>query len=92
MRRKALIAVDVNTGRNKGAGDWGWCLETNLEAAAEVAPSNFDSETFGASIVVDFIDMRSRKDQQAVYKVVKDRDETGQGQNPGDADLAARAP
>ncbi len=68
---EALIAIDVNTGRNKGAGDK-MILETNLEAAAEVA-RQLRLRNIGGLIVVDFIDMRSRKDQQAVYKVVKDR-------------------
>ncbi len=68
---EALISVDVNTGRNKGAGDK-MILETNLEAAAEVA-RQLRLRNIGGLIVVDFIDMRSRKDQAAVYKVIKDR-------------------
>lgn len=68
---EALITVDVNTGRNKGSGDK-MILETNLEAAEEVA-RQLRLRNIGGLIVVDFIDMRSRKDQQQVYKVVRDR-------------------
>lgn len=68
---EALISIDVNTGRNKGGGDK-MILETNLEAAEEVA-RQLRLRNIGGLIVVDFIDMRSRKDQQAVYRVIKDR-------------------
>ncbi len=68
---EALISVDVNTGRNKGGGEK-MILETNLEAAEEVA-RQLRLRNIGGLIVVDFIDMRSRKDQQAVYRAMKDR-------------------
>ncbi len=68
---EALITVDVNTGRNKGASDK-MILETNLEAAEEVS-RQLRLRNIGGLIVVDFIDMRSRKDQQQVYKLVRDR-------------------
>jgi len=68
---EALITVDVNTGRNKGGGEK-MILETNLEAAAEVA-RQLRLRNIGGLIVVDFIDMRNRKDQQQVYKVLRDR-------------------
>ncbi|MEG0837144.1 MAG: Rne/Rng family ribonuclease [Akkermansia sp.] len=70
---EALIAIDVNTGRNKGSKDLDkTILETNLEAAAEVA-RQLRLRNIGGLVVVDFIDMRHRKDQQAVYKMMKDR-------------------
>jgi len=68
---EALISVDVNTGRNKGGGDK-MILETNIEAAEEVA-RQLRLRNIGGLIVVDFIDMRSRKDQQLVYKTLRDR-------------------
>lgn len=69
---EALIAIDVNTGRNKGSKDLDkTILETNLEAAVEVA-RQLRLRNIGGLVVVDFIDMRHRKDQQAVYKVMKD--------------------
>lgn len=68
---EALISIDVNTGRNKGAGDK-MILETNLEAAEEVA-RQLRLRNIGGLIVVDFIDMRGRKDQQAVFRKMRDR-------------------
>lgn len=70
---EALIAIDVNTGRNKGSKDIDkMILETNLESAAEVA-RQLRLRNIGGLVVVDFIDMRHRKDQLAVYKAMKDR-------------------
>lgn len=70
---EALIAIDVNTGRNKGTKDVDkTILETNLEAAAEVA-RQLRLRNIGGLVVVDFIDMRHRKDQMAVYKMMRDR-------------------
>ena len=70
---EALIAVDVNTGRNKGAKDMEkTILQTNLEAADEIC-RQMRLRNIGGIIVGDFIDMKSRKDQQAVYQRVRDR-------------------
>ena len=70
---EALIAIDVNTGRNKGSDDLEkTIIVTNLEAAAEVA-RQLRLRNMGGLIVVDFIDMKHRRDQQAVYKMLKDR-------------------
>ncbi len=70
---EALIAIDVNTGRNRGAKDVDkMILETNIEAAREVA-RQLRLRNIGGLVVIDFIDMRHRKDQQAVYKTIKDR-------------------
>ena len=70
---EALIAIDVNTGRNKGTKDLDkTILDTNLEAAYEIA-RQLRLRNIGGLVVVDFIDMRHRKDQQAVYKAMKDR-------------------
>lgn len=67
---EALVAIDVNTGRNKGNKEQDKLLvETNLEAAAEVA-RQLRLRNMGGLIVVDFIDMKHRKDQQAVYKAM----------------------
>jgi ribonuclease G len=67
---EALVAIDVNTGRNKGNKDQDKLLvETNLEAATEVA-RQLRLRNMGGLIVVDFIDMKHRKDQQAVYKAM----------------------
>lgn len=70
---EALIAIDVNTGRNKGSDDLEkTILQTNMEAAEEVA-RQLRLRNMGGLIVVDLIDMKSRRDQMAVYKAMKDR-------------------
>lgn len=70
---EALIAIDVNTGRNRGAKDVDkMILQTNTEAAVEVA-RQLRLRNIGGLVVIDLIDMRHRKDQQAVYKAIKDR-------------------
>lgn len=67
---EALIAIDVNTGRSKNQDKM--ILQTNCEAAIEVA-RQVRLRNIGGIIVVDFIDMKNRKDQQLVYKTMKDR-------------------
>ncbi len=70
---EALIAIDVNTGRNRGSKDVDkMILETNIEAAQEVA-RQLRLRNIGGLVVIDLIDMRHRKDQQAVYKAIKER-------------------
>jgi ribonuclease G len=70
---EALVAIDVNTGRNKGGRDVEkTILQTNLEAADEIA-RQLRLRNVGGLIISDFIDMKSRKDQQAVYSLMKER-------------------
>ena len=70
---EALIAIDVNTGRNKGAKDVEkTILQTNLEAADEIA-RQLRLRNIGGLIIGDFIDMKHRKDQQAVYNRMKEK-------------------
>lgn len=70
---EALIAIDVNTGRNKGSKDVEkTMLQTNLEAADEMA-RQMRLRNIGGLIIGDFIDMKHPKDRQAVYQRVKDR-------------------
>jgi ribonuclease G len=70
---EALVAVDVNTGRNKGGRDVEkTILQTNLEAADEIA-RQLRLRNVGGLIISDFIDMKSRKDQQMVYTLMKER-------------------
>src|SRR4249919_1675161 len=70
---EALVAVDVNTGRNKGGRDVEkTILQTNLEAADEIA-RQLRLRNIGGLIIADFIDMKSRRDQQAVYNLMKER-------------------
>ena len=70
---EALVAIDVNTGRNKGGRDVEkTILQTNLEAADEIA-RQLRLRNIGGLIIADFIDMKSRKDQQAVFGLMKER-------------------
>src|ERR1700716_2232393 len=70
---EALVAVDVNTGRNKGGRDVEkTILQTNLEAADEIA-RQLRLRNIGGLIIGDFIDMKSRKDQQTVYTLMRER-------------------
>ncbi|MFA4945185.1 MAG: Rne/Rng family ribonuclease [Lentisphaeria bacterium] len=69
---EALIAIDVNSGRNRSGKDHPeTILNTNLEAVQEIA-RQLRLRNVGGLIVLDFIDMRGRKDQQAVYRALKD--------------------
>jgi ribonuclease G len=69
---EALVAIDVNTGRAKGGKDQDQAiLKVNLEAADEIA-RQLRLRNMGGLIVLDFIDMKSRRDQQAVFQRMKD--------------------
>jgi ribonuclease G len=70
---EALVAIDVNTGRNKGGRDVEkTILQTNLEAADEIA-RQLRLRNVGGLIIGDFIDMKNRRDQQMVYNLMKER-------------------
>ena len=69
---EALVAVDVNTGRNKGGRDQDRTIvQTNLEAAEEVA-RQLRLRNIGGLVIIDFIDMKERRDQQAVLTKLKE--------------------
>ena len=69
---EALVAIDVNTGRHKGSRDQeATILKVNLEAAEEIT-RQLRLRNMGGLIVLDFIDMKSRRDQQQVYSRMKD--------------------
>ena len=69
---EALIAVDVNTGHHKGKGSQeDAILEVNLEAVEEVA-RQLRLRNIGGLVVLDLIDMKSRKHQKQVYRALKD--------------------
>ncbi|MBR6471750.1 MAG: Rne/Rng family ribonuclease [Victivallales bacterium] len=68
---EALIAIDVNTGKNRnGKNQPETILETNMEAVKEIA-RQLRLRNIGGLVVLDLIDMRSRKDQMAVYRAFK---------------------
>ena len=63
---EALVAIDVNTGRHKGGRDQeATILRVNLEAAEEIC-RQLRLRNMGGLIVLDFIDMKGRRDQQQV--------------------------
>jgi ribonuclease G len=69
---EALVAIDVNTGRHKSSRDQeSTILRVNIEAADEIC-RQLRLRNMGGLIVLDFIDMKSRRDQQAVYQRIKD--------------------
>lgn len=69
---EALISVDVNTGHYKGNGSQEEAiLEVNLEAVEEVA-RQLRIRNIGGLVVLDLIDMKSRKHQREVYKAFKE--------------------
>lgn len=69
---EALVAIDVNTGRHKSQKDLDTTiLQTNLEAAEEIC-RQLRLRNIGGLIVIDFIDMRSRQDQQKVTQKMRE--------------------
>ncbi len=70
-KSEALVAIDVNTGRNVGADDVEeTILATNLEAAREIA-RQLRLRNMGGIIVIDFIDMRTKTNRKLVYDELK---------------------
>jgi ribonuclease G len=69
---EAMIAVDVNTGRHKGktGSQEDAILEVNTEAVEEVA-RQLRLRNIGGLVVIDLIDMKSRKHRSAVFKSLK---------------------
>ena len=69
---EALVAIDVNTGRYRGkaASQEEAILEVNLDAVQEVS-RQLRLRNTGGLIIIDFIDMKSRKHQNTVYKAMK---------------------
>ena len=69
---EALIAVDVNTGKNKSEKNIEkTILNTNIEAVNEVA-RQLKLRNMGGIIVIDLIDMRSRRDRDKVHSIMQD--------------------
>jgi ribonuclease G len=69
---EALVAIDVNTGRHKSGKDQEQTiLKVNIEAADEIC-RQLRLRNMGGLIVLDFIDMKSRRDQQTVYQRMKE--------------------
>ncbi|KAB0665123.1 Rne/Rng family ribonuclease [Oryzomonas japonica] len=68
---EALVSIDVNSGKSSGErGIEDTAYKTNMEAAEEVA-RQLRLRDLGGLIVIDFIDMRERKHNADVEKVLK---------------------
>ena len=68
---EALIAIDVNTGKgHSGADQPELILKTNMEAAEEIA-RQLRLRNVGGLVVLDFIDMRTAKDRDELYRYMK---------------------
>ena len=71
-RTEALVAIDVNSGRStRASSQEETALNTNLEAAAEVA-RQLRLRDIGGLIVVDFIDMQTWKSRKTLEKTLRD--------------------
>ena len=70
---EALVAIDVNTGRHKNSPEdsESTIYKVNLEAAEEIC-RQLRLRNMGGLIILDFIDMQSRKEQQNIYQRVKE--------------------
>jgi len=69
---EALVAIDVNTGRYVGKHNLEeTILKTNLEAVKEIA-YQIRLRDIGGIIVIDFIDMEKKSNQEKVFNALKD--------------------
>ncbi len=67
---EALVSIDVNSGKQKTGDHEETALQTNMEAAIEVA-RQLRLRDLGGIVVIDFIDMNIRKNQARVERAVK---------------------
>jgi len=69
---EALVAIDVNTGRYVGKQNLEeTLLKTNLEAVKEIA-YQVRLRDIGGIIIIDFIDMQKRSNQEKVFHELKE--------------------
>ena len=69
---EALVAIDVNTGRYTGKHNLEeTTLKTNLEAVKEIA-YQLRLRDMGGIIIIDFIDMEKKANQEKVFNALKD--------------------
>ncbi len=69
---EALVAIDVNTGRYVGKHNLEeTILKTNLEAVKEIA-YQIRLRDIGGIIIIDFIDMEKKTNQEKVYNALKE--------------------
>jgi ribonuclease G len=74
---EALTAIDVNTGGHKGSTKDGkdFILNCNLEAALE-ASRQIRLRNIGGLIIIDFIDMKNKRDRNLVLAKMRQQMET----------------
>lgn len=69
---EALVAIDINTGRHKGGDSQEESItQVNLESAEEIA-RQLRLRNVGGLVVIDFIDMKQRKNRNAVYRRLRE--------------------
>ncbi|WP_373499981.1 ribonuclease E/G [Desulfococcus sp.] len=69
---EALVAIDINTGRYVGKHNLEeTILKTNLEAVKEIA-YQVRLRDIGGIIIIDFIDMAKKTNQEKVFNALKD--------------------
>ena len=69
---EALVAIDINSKKSRTGKDHPeTILNTNLEAAEEIG-RQLKLRNIGGLVIIDFIDMRSRKDKFSVYQKMKE--------------------
>jgi len=78
-RTEALTVIDVNTGKNVGSSNLEETVYRNNLEAAEVVARELRLRDIGGIIVIDFIDMESKKNREAVENAFREalaRDKT----------------
>lgn len=67
-KTEALVAIDVNTGKNvKHTSSEATIRETNMQAACEIA-RQLRLRNMGGIVIIDFIDMKNKNHQKEVLK------------------------
>jgi len=78
-RTEALTVIDVNTGKNVGSSNLEETVYRNNLEAADVIARELRLRDIGGIIVIDFIDMESKSNREAVEEAFRDalaRDKT----------------
>jgi ribonuclease E len=70
-RTEALTVIDVNTGKNVGTSNLEETVFKNNLEAAEVVARELRLRDIGGIIVIDFIDMESRQNREAVEEAFR---------------------
>jgi ribonuclease G len=68
---EALVAIDVNSGRNVGKSDLEeTILDTNLEAVEEIS-KQLRLRNIGGIVIIDLIDMKAKRNQMRVLQKLR---------------------